>query len=85
MTSRNGKLSNLACAGGERCGLQRLNLTNFAERNSINTGYYYVLFFLAEIICVHHSAELDSYHNCGTLRDCPEAWLLRKEQPCIAT
>ena len=72
MTSRNGKLSNLACAGGERFGLQRLNLTNFAKRNSNNTGYHYVLF-----ICVHHSAELDGYHNCGTLRDCPEAWLLR--------
>ena len=77
MTSRNGKLSNLACAGGERCGLQRLNLTNFAERNSINTGYYYVLFFVVEFIHVHHSAELDGYHNCDTLRGCPEAWLFR--------
>ena len=40
----NGKEQNLACAGEERLGLRRLNLTNFANRNLINAGYYFVLF-----------------------------------------
>ena len=42
----NGKEQNLACAGEERLGLRRLNLTNFANRNLINAEYYFVLFLM---------------------------------------
>ena len=50
----NGKWRNFACAGEERFGSQKLNLTNFANGNSINAGYYFVLFLLtiyAFILC----------------------------------
>ena len=43
----------MARAGEERLGLQRLNLTNFANGNSINAGYYFVLFL--ETIYVYFS------------------------------
>ena len=33
---------------------------------------------------VYFSAELDGYHNSGSLYDFLEAWLLRWKQPCIA-
>ena len=37
----------LACAGEERFGFQQLNLTNSAKVNSINAGYYFLLFLSA--------------------------------------
>ena len=30
-----------------------------------------------DYICVYFSAELDGYHNSGSLCDFPEAWLMR--------
>ena len=41
---RIGKEWNLACAGLERFGFQRLNLKNFANGNSINAEHYFLLF-----------------------------------------
>ena len=41
---RIGEWWNLGCAGEERFGFQKLNLTNSANVNLINVGYYFLLF-----------------------------------------
>ena len=63
---RIGKEWNLACAGLERFGFQRLNLKNFANGNSINAEQYFFAVFTGYIY-VNYSAELDVYHNCRSL------------------
>ena len=46
---RIGKKWNLACAGLERFGFQRLNLKNFANGNSINAEHYFFAVFTGYI------------------------------------
>ena len=38
-----------------------------------------LLFFAVFVDCilVNYSVELDDYHNCGSLSDFPEPWLLK--------
>ena len=72
------RIENLACAGEERFGLQRLSLTKFADGNSINTEYYFVLSLKTIYAFVNQRSWM------ATTILVPEAWLLRSEQPCIA-
>ena len=44
---RIGEWWSLDCEGEERFGFQQLNLTNSANVNSINAGYYFLLFLSA--------------------------------------
>ena len=55
----------------------------FSKRKFDKRGIPFCAVFVFQLY-VNYSAELDVYYNCGSPRDFPKPWLLKKELSCIA-
>ena len=52
------------------------NFDEFCKRKSDRPMILFCAVFVSNLY-VNYSAELDVYHNCGSLRDFAEPWLLK--------